>query len=695
MNPENSMAQAKGNQDLSVPARGLLGKDIPESTFRRWLTGLFLLGLIIRLGYFVEHWQSPSFAVPSLDEKYYDTVARMLVGGGDLHELHGFRPLLYPMFLAVFYKAGGNAGPALAIFAQHFLGVATAIIVAFLGTRLFRDRRCGIAAGFLYLLAPVPLAFEGELLIEASYTFLICAGLLLHLNAAEKQGWKAGAFWLMSGAWIVLTSQARANILVFLGVYPLLSGWRWIKTRKTGALRPLLGLLGAFCMMVPWGVINMKQSDHFHLLPGAGGVNFYIGNKRGADGMMVGEDVIKNLSKLSIAGTNGSGVPITQRRIDSGGRYQDLVEVWADEEYEADMRSHGKVPNPDPIVISSYWTHRTLDEIRAAPVAWLGLVVKKCWFMCWNAEIPNNKDFRFLRMEFLSLQVLPIRWVVLFMLAPVGIWAAGRRQYADSLFILLVYAGVYAAGNVVFFICDRYRYPVYPVMAVFAGGGVYAALHILKGTSQNQKRGLVVTLILMASISLPTWMGNGLPTFAQDYFFRSSACYEKGYMNQALADVDRSIALNPSEAEPQHHRGNVLFALERFADARLAYESAIQLAPGDSGVWNNLGATLSRLGDTTNALQAYQKATECSLPSLNAFLGLATLQIRMDHLDEAAATLGKLKLLQHESSAMELALRSAIARKQGDTVVASQLEQKACETDVSATRWILAQLSAP
>ena len=60
------------------------------------------------------------------------------------------------------------------------------------------------------------------------------------------------------------------------------------------------------------------MSDHFHLLPNAGGVALYLGNKRTADGM----------------------VPEQERRITSGERYQDSVEVWAREEYEAAMEHY-------------------------------------------------------------------------------------------------------------------------------------------------------------------------------------------------------------------------------------------------------------------------------------------------------------------------------------------------------------------
>ena len=72
----------------------------------------------------------------------------------------------------------------------------------------------------------MPLYFEGELLIEPSYTFFICVGLLLALRAAEARGRQSALFWLISGGLTMLTSQARANILVFMAIYPLFAVWR-------------------------------------------------------------------------------------------------------------------------------------------------------------------------------------------------------------------------------------------------------------------------------------------------------------------------------------------------------------------------------------------------------------------------------------------------------------------------------------
>jgi tetratricopeptide (TPR) repeat protein len=643
------------------------GKDISARVFKKCLLYLFLLGLIVRMGFMVEHARTPSFGVVTLDQKYYDTAARILLGGEDLHQLHGLRPLLYPMFLAVLYKLGGPHGIDLAIATQHLLGVLTGVCVALLGARLFRRRLSGLAGGVLYLLAPVPLCFEGELLIEPSYIFLICLALLLTLHAADAAGRKAALLWLLCGALTVLTAQERSNIFIFMAVFPLLAAWRWWRSRRRAALLPLWGLIGGTVMAIPWGFVNKMQSDHFMVMPSQGGMNLYLGNKRTGDGIVVGMD---------------GHINYDERRDDPG-------EVWAREGYEAAMRAQGLQPDTNPKAISQYWTGRAISEIKAAPAAWLRLMAKKCWLMLWNAEVPNMKSFAFLQTEYVWLRLLPVRWVLLLMLAPAGIWAAAKWGNRNALFILLFYASLYSAANVVFFICDRYRYPVWPVMAAFAGGGLLAFIETLLRRRWRGALCLAAGMAVMASISLPNWFGAELPSFARDYRLRSVAWYEKGHFPEALRDIDRSVALDPADMTARHHRGNVLLALHRLEEARQDYERTFKINSEDAGVWNDYGIALDGLGRTNEALQAFRRALECKPPSENAFLGLAFELIRFGRLDDAAGVLDQFEKKEKGPNAVALAIRSVLARRRGDTAQAGALERQARALDPDAAAWAI------
>jgi len=309
--------------------------------------------------------------------------------------------------------------------------------------------------------------------------------------------------------------------------------------------------------------------------------------------------------------------------------------------------------------------------------------------MLWNAEVPNNKAFAFLQTEYVWLRLLPVRWVVLLMLAPAGIWASAKWGNRDALFILLVYVFLYSTGNVAFFICDRYRYPLWPVMAAIGGGGLLAFAETICLRRWRRVLGLAAGMALMAALSLPNWFGAKLPSFARDYLFRSIAWYEKGHFPEALSDIDRSVALEPSNTAVLHHRGNVLLALNRFEEARQEYERTLKVIPEDGGVWNDYGITLAGLGRTNEALQAFRRATACHPPSLSAFLGIAFEQIRSGHPDDAAVTLDQFDKQEKGPNAMALAIRSVIARQRGDAAQAAVLEQQARALDSAAAAWAI------
>ena len=647
----------------------LSGWDFSPVGFSKALVLLALLGLVIRIGFFVEHSHSPSFGVPTLDQKYYDTVARMIVAGDDLHGLHGYKPLLYPIFLAACYRLGGGWGIDLAIFLQHLLGVATALLVAHLGARLFRNRLAGIIGGILFIIAPLPLCFEGELLVESSYTFLICATLLAHFAAVSRRGVSAAVWWIAAGGLLALAAQERSNVLIFASVYPLLAIGRVWVLRRWESWFPLLGLTGILAMMIPWGVINARQSDRFQLIPGAGGVNLYLGNKRTATGMTAGQE----------------------SRVLYAERYEDPIEIWSRQEYESAARVQGRSPENNPAAISSYWTQRALAEIKADPGRWIKLMLKKSWLMIWNKEIPNNKSFSFEQKESFWLCWLPVRWVCLFALAPLGIWAALKFGHRERLFVLLVFLIFYSAGNIIFFISDRYRYPLWPAMAVIAGGAIWALFRVLATRRITALLWVAVSVGIMAVISLPDWFAVKLPTFARDYLFRSMAWYEKGRYAEALADVDRSLALDPDDASALQQRGNALVGLNRLADACLAYQQMLQSNPQEARTWNNLGAAFDALGRTEEALAAFQRAIECQPPSRNAFLGITFICLRAGQLDEASRALEQFEKLGSSPDPVSLALRSLLERRRGHIPMADKLERQARSLDERAAQWAIGQ----
>lgn len=77
--------------------------------------------------------------------------------------------------------------------------------------------------------------------------------------------------------------------------------------------------------------------------------------------------------------------------------------------------------------------------------------------------------------------------------------------------------------------------------------------------------------------------------------------HQGGKSEEALALIDRSLAMDPNVASWHNNRGNVLLELQRAEDARAAYERCRALEPGNPAVANNLACLLRALGEVAEA----------------------------------------------------------------------------------------------
>lgn len=579
----------------------------------RVLLWLAAVGVGVRLAYLAEHAGSAFFGVPVLDEKYYDAVARALLAGGDVAGLNpGFRPFLYPLFLAACHRLGGDWGYPLALLAQHLLGVATALLAADVAARVFRRASAGALAGGLYLLAGPPLFFEGELLITTLFTFLLTAQLwlLARLDPDRTPGW------LAAGGWTGLAAQARPNALLIAAAYPaaaLLLGRDGRGRRLRGAA---VAVAGTLLVLVLFALLARPWIGRFQLLPSSGGINLYLGNRAGADGM----------------------VPRQERWVTYGEEYRDSVQVYAAEVYRRETGD----PDPDPAAVSRYWTRRTVAEIRSDPGRWLRLMGRKLLFFIGDREIPNNKSYAFIRAEESALlRLLPVRWWLLFALAPLGAVAAWRSGERRPLFWLVALLALHAAGVLLFFVNSRYRLPVWPAMAVLAAGGLLA---LLRAARQRRWRRLATGTAVAAALallSLADTTGVEPPGPARDLFFRSLAHLQKGNLTAAEADARRSLEIEPGDPAVHFQLGNVALAAGDDALAFASYRRAAELAPGEPRIYNNMGILHERRGRPADAYRGYLHAIELAPGYAPALVNAALLELRAGLADRAAEKLRK------------------------------------------------------
>jgi tetratricopeptide (TPR) repeat protein len=612
-----------------------------QGSLGRSVLWTLLAALLVRLLYFAEHARSAFFGIAILDEAYYDGAARGLLDGQPEAVLgDSFRPPLYPLLLAACYRLGGaHLDVAAAIAAQHLLGIATVVLVTVLGARLARRASAGLVAGLLFALAGPPLFFEGERLIATLFTFLATSALVLASRVAARP--QSLAAWCALGATIGLATEARANGLLL--VVPLVVVPMVLLPKAPGRRGMLTAVAACFTVLLAFGALRAQYGGGFGLLPSAGGVNLYLGNERGADGM----------------------VPRQDRAVTYGEQYRDSVAVFAEQEFAA-ARARGEAHGAGAQAISRYWTGRAVQEIVADPLGRVRLLARKFVLLLANREIPNNKRYAFiLEHESPLLRRLPVRWWLLLALAPLGLAFAWRHGdpvlaawIAGNLLLL-------ALGIVLFFVNSRFRIPLWSGMAALAGVGTLVIADTLRARDwpRTLRLGAIVAVLALTSF----WVGRDLvmPGAGRDFFFRSYARLERGELEGALTDAEVAVRAMPEDAAAWTQLGNVHQRADLPDRALEAYLRAQRLSPGEPRVANNIGVVLEAIGRPDDAYRSYRHATRLEptypLPWVNA----ALLELRASRADLARESLARVAALGFESP-QHTAAQALLLRAQGE-----------------------------
>ena len=228
-----------------------------------------------------------------------------------------------------------------------------------------------------------------------------------------------------------------------------------------------------------------------------------------------------------------------------------------------------------------------------------------------------------------------------------------RRRLAPLYLVL----GFYAASVVAFYVFARYRYPLVPVLLLFA---VAAAAWLLQGARQPQRlmrTPLIVATALVGIIVANWWMLSKSDMRALTYTSLATAYRERGEVETAVAlyedaitlmpdyspahsnlasaltamgaperavdHYERAIALEPATGDFYFNYGNALLALERFDEAALNFRRALDVSPDDAEAHNNLGMALGSTGRMREASDAFREALRLDPESALAHRNLA------------------------------------------------------------------------
>ncbi len=565
---------------------------------------IFALAFFLRLIYLLQIESIPLFYHLAGDGRTYDEWGQRIAAGNWLGEGVFYQAPLYPYFLGTLQFIFGH-NLWLIRLVQITLGAGSCALIFLAGSRLF-SRRVGIASGILLSCYAPAIFFDG--LIEKSILDLALLSLMLLLLARVMDREAGGVQWVVLGAVLGFLGLSRENALILVAIVPIWIGLYFSTATRRRRLEWVgLFLVGVLGVLFPVGLRNHIVGGEFKLTTSQFGVNFFIGNNAAADGTY---DSIKNvIGEPQLEGPDATRLAqkITGRSLTSGE-------------------------------VSDYWFGKSMEYIRAEPGGWLQLLLKK-WVMVWNArEIEDSDDFYIYQGWSSLLWVLG--WVnhfgVLVPLAFLGaLLSMGRWRELWLLYVMVVSL---ALSVTAFYVFGRYRYPLVPLLVLFAGAGIVNLVELYKANSRR-KTFIAAAIVLFSGVIVNWPIYNIRGPWPGGHNNLSNAYYKQGRVKEATEHALKAVQLEPGLGVAHYNLGNLYAYQRKFELSRHHFEEAIRIHPNHAQARTNLGQLMAENGDLEGGIQQFRKAIELNPSVSRAHLNLGVALAKLGLLQDAVQPL--------------------------------------------------------
>jgi tetratricopeptide (TPR) repeat protein len=454
---------------------------------------------------------------------------------------------------------------------QSVLGLGNLALAYLLGRRLL-GHAAGLAGALLLCLYAPVLFLETKVLTETVAIFLALATLLAAEAALRRP---SAPRFLSAGLLAGLATVARPNVLVALMLAAAWVAFRALRRRPVA--RPALlavAAAGALLVLLPVTARNLVVGGDLVLVSSNGGIVFAQGNHPDATGVST---VLPGFTPR--------------------------IEDQQEQELAVASRALGHPATPSES--SSWWFRRGLDFAASQPALFADLWLRKA---AWALHAREARDVYNLYQERELAPVLgylALPFPVLLGLALFGL-GARRRDLPDGARLALLYAASIFATLVAFSVSFRYRAPVAPVLALFAGAGLVAAVQAARDLRWRPLAAAAACVVLPSLVSLVPYP---LPAITAEAPANLGAAeLSRGHPDAAIAWSLRALSLNPDLA-PAHY--NLGLALRKKGDLPHAADelaAAVRLAPDDPAARSDLAVTLDESGRTAEAIDAYREA---------------------------------------------------------------------------------------
>jgi 4-amino-4-deoxy-L-arabinose transferase-like glycosyltransferase len=400
---------------------------------------ILLLALVVRLLILA---MTPGLDVRIADERDYHDLATSLVEGRGFESKFGptsLRPPLYPGVVATAWSLTDSRSLQVVRAVQGLVGLATAGLVYVLARRLY-DEHAATAAAAIIAFYPALLLSHSLLLTETLFTFLLtAAGLAVVATLQQPRPMVA----LGGGVLLGLASLTRSIVWPFplvLAPFIALVARGTTRQRLVGAA---LLLAGHALVLTPWAIRNTRLQGVPVVVDTMGGLNLRMGNYEHTPHDRIWDAVSMSGSKSWVAGLPPSPP--------AGGEWTEgLKERWARERAVEFILEHpGLTLWRAGIKFADFWG---LDRDFLAGVQ-KGLFTPPLW------------------VTGVAGLALLVGYPLVICLAVVAVCLRAPGDWRSHLALWLLVAFVAALHSLVFG-HPRYRLPLTPVFAVYAGAAI-------------------------------------------------------------------------------------------------------------------------------------------------------------------------------------------------------------------------------
>jgi 4-amino-4-deoxy-L-arabinose transferase-like glycosyltransferase len=327
-----------------------------------------------------------------------------------------WEPPLYPYLMGGVFQIFGvytYASAWVLLTINSLLSAVTTIPIFLIARKIF-GARVAVWAAYGWGLNPYIWYWSIHWIWDTTFTpFILALIFLLALEMEERRGWQG---WVIFGALWGIGALANPSMLAFL---PFCGLWIWRQRFKRG-LPSLSGIVLSsiifFAALSPWLLRNYEVFGRFVFLRDDFGLQFRLGNWKGADGMLMAY-LQPNLNKLEFE------------------KFRSMGELA----YAADCK------------------RLAFDWVRENPKRFAVISLKR-FFYYWNG-VPKATDSR---LPFDLRNSLFLAWSVL------AVWGLGRalRQKCRGAWLFAGLILTYPTTYYFVFPHARYRHPIEPELLI-------------------------------------------------------------------------------------------------------------------------------------------------------------------------------------------------------------------------------------